>query len=145
MGSFFGAELCDLIGLYALSKLKSLYDTKEIGLYRDDGLAIIQTKNNQDLENKKKKTIKIFRDIGFKITIDTGATICNFLDITLDLSNNLFKPYKKENTEIRYISRNSNHPKIIKKNLPAMIENRLIKLSKNKNIFDQNAYAYQNA
>ena len=145
MGSFFGAELCDLIGLYALSKLESLYDTKEIGLYRDDGLAIIQPKNNQDLENKKKKTIKIFRDIGFKITIDTGATTCNFLDITLDLSNNLFKPYKKENTEIRYINRNSNHPKIIKKNLPAMIENRLIKLSKNKNIFDQNAYTYQNA
>ena len=145
MGSFFGAELCDLIGLYAFSKLESLYDTKEIGLYRDDGLAIIQPKNNQDLENKKKKTIKIFRDIGFKITIDTGATICDFLDITLDLSNNLFKPCKKENTEIRYINRNSNHPKIIKKNLPAMIENRLIKLSKNKNIFDQNAYTYQNA
>ena len=82
MGSFFGAELCDLIGLYALSKLESLYDIKEIGLYRDDGLAIIQPKNNQDLENNKKKTIKMFRDIGFKITIDTGASICNFLNIT---------------------------------------------------------------
>ena len=82
MGSFFGSELCDLIGLYASSKLKTLYDIKKIGLYRDDGLAIIQPKNNQDLENKKKTTIKIFRDIGFKITIDTGASICNFLNIT---------------------------------------------------------------
>ena len=63
----------------------------------------------------------------------------------LNLSNNLFRPYKKENTEIRYINKNSNYPKIIKKNLPAMIENRLIKLSKNRNIFDQNAYTYQNA
>ena len=44
MGSFFvqsGAELCDLIGLYALSKLEFIYDPKEIGFYRDDGLAII--------------------------------------------------------------------------------------------------------
>ena len=55
MCSFFGAKLCDLIGLYALSKLGSLYDIKEIGFYRDDGLAIIHPKNNQDLENKKKK------------------------------------------------------------------------------------------
>ena len=55
MGFFFGAELCDLIGLHALSKLKYLYDIKKIGLYRDDGLAIIQPKNNQDLEKKKKK------------------------------------------------------------------------------------------
>ena len=76
MGSFFGAELCDLIGLYALSKLKSLYDFKEIGLYRDDGLAIIQPKNNQDLENKNKKTARIFKDIGFKIT-------CNYMQLSI--------------------------------------------------------------
>ena len=56
------------------------------------------------------KTIKIFKDIGFKITIDTGATICNFLDVTLDLTNNVFKPYKKNNTEIRYINNNSKPP-----------------------------------
>ena len=28
MGSFFGAELCDLVGLYALSKLRHLYNYK---------------------------------------------------------------------------------------------------------------------
>ena len=55
MGSFFSAELCYIIGLYALSKLEYVYDPKEIGLYRDDGLAIIQPKNSQVIENKKKK------------------------------------------------------------------------------------------
>ena len=74
MRSFFGAKLCDIMGLYALSKLESLYNFNEIGLYRYDGLAIIQPENNQDLENKKIKTIGIFKDIGFKITKDTGAT-----------------------------------------------------------------------
>ena len=57
MGSFFGAELCDLIGLYALNHLKSLYKNDEIGLYRDDGLAIIERKNKQTLEITKKKTL----------------------------------------------------------------------------------------
>ena len=97
------------------------------------------------MENIKKKTIKTFKDIGFKITIDTGALKCNFLDVTLDLANNEFKPYKKENTEIRYINNNSNHPKIIKKNLPAMVEKRLIRLSKNRKTFNDNICTYQNA
>ena len=40
---------------YALIKLKSIYDPKEIGLYRDDELAIIQPKNGLDVEKRKKK------------------------------------------------------------------------------------------
>ena len=130
MGSFFGAELCDLIGLYALSSLKHLYKNNEIGLYRDDGLAIINRKNNQELERLKKNTIKTFNELGFKITIDIGTTKCNFLDISLDTSNNTFKPYQKENSSIKYINNFSNHPSIIKKNLPKMIEKRLNRLSK---------------
>ena len=65
MGSFFGAELCDLVGLYALSKLRHLYNYKDIELYRDDGLAIISRKSNQELERLKKNTIKIFNELGF--------------------------------------------------------------------------------
>ena len=115
MGSFFGAELCDLIGLYALNHLKSLYKNDEIGLYRDDGLAIIERKNKQTLEITKKKTIKLFNEIGFKITIDIGSTTCNFLDTTLNLADDEYKPYRKENSEVKYINKKSNHPTIIKK------------------------------
>ena len=66
MGSFFGAELCDLMGLYALNDFKSLSKSHEISLYRDGGLAIIEQKSNQTLENTKKKTVKLFNEIGFK-------------------------------------------------------------------------------
>ncbi|GFR64589.1 DNA polymerase [Elysia marginata] len=38
MGSFDGAETCELVGLYLLSQLQHL-DIK-VGLYRDDGLAV---------------------------------------------------------------------------------------------------------
>ena len=100
MGSFFGAEICDLIGLYALNHLKSLYKNNEIGLYRDDGLAIIERKSNQTLENTKKKTIELFKEIGFKITIDIGATACNFLNTILNLTVDEYKPYCKENSNV---------------------------------------------
>ena len=41
MCSFDGAEVCDLVGLYILSKLTLLIDNLHVGLYRDDGLAAI--------------------------------------------------------------------------------------------------------
>ena len=39
MGSFDGAESCELIGLYMLSQLTHL--DINIGLYRDDGLSVM--------------------------------------------------------------------------------------------------------
>ena len=38
MGSFDGAETCELVGCMILFQLKQLYGNS-IGLYRDDGLA----------------------------------------------------------------------------------------------------------
>ena len=55
MGSFFGTEFCDLVGLYVLHRLKSIYNAKEIGLYKDDGLAIVKQKSNQSLKNISKR------------------------------------------------------------------------------------------
>ena len=39
MGSFDGAELCELVGLYNLHILGEKYGKHRIALYRDDGLA----------------------------------------------------------------------------------------------------------
>ena len=114
-------------------------------MYRDDGLAIIERKNNQTLENTKKKTIKLFNEIGFKITIDIGATTCNFLDTTLNLTDDEYKPYRKENSDVKYINNKSNHPLIIKKNLPELIETRINRLSKSEKIFKNSVPTYQNA
>ena len=43
MGSYDGAEVCELVGLFILSELTKLIDKNSIGLYRDDGLAILKT------------------------------------------------------------------------------------------------------
>ena len=43
MGCYDGAEVCELVGFYLLKKVSNIVDKKSIGLYRDDGLAVLQT------------------------------------------------------------------------------------------------------
>ena len=40
MGSFDGAEICRLVGLFMLHNLANVAGAHNIGLYQDDGLAI---------------------------------------------------------------------------------------------------------
>ena len=91
MGSFDGAETCELVGLYLLSKLPPEYST-DVGLYRDDGLAALD-KSPKEIENIKKHICKIFNDHNLKLTIEANKKCVNFLDITLDLRSASYKPY----------------------------------------------------
>ena len=70
MGSFHGTEVCDLVVLFILDKIASMVGFDKICLYRDDGLGIIEQKNSTHRERLKKKIIKAFNTIGFKITIN---------------------------------------------------------------------------
>ena len=81
MGSFDGAETCELVGCYLLSLLTDKYG-QSIGLYRDDGLAAFN-KTPKEIEKIKKELCKIFRENDLKITIEANKTIVNFLDVTL--------------------------------------------------------------
>ena len=60
MGSFDGAELCELVGLFLLSGLASIIGKSNVGLYGDDGLAILENTPGPDTERIKKKIIKFF-------------------------------------------------------------------------------------
>jgi hypothetical protein len=57
MGFFDGAEICELIGLYILEELEKL--DIQVGIYRDDGLAVCDL-NPQDVERMKKKNFNHF-------------------------------------------------------------------------------------
>ena len=52
MGSFDGAEICELVGLYLLPQLQNL--NINVGLYRDDGLAVTNQKTREAEMTKKK-------------------------------------------------------------------------------------------
>lgn len=60
MGSYDGAEVCELVGTYILSEISSVINNNEIGLYRDDGLGIMRGLVGPVMERKKKQIIQIF-------------------------------------------------------------------------------------
>ena len=49
MGSLHGAEICELIGLYILDKMKNIVQSGAYGLYRDDGLMVVR-KSGSEME-----------------------------------------------------------------------------------------------
>ena len=79
------------------------------------------------------------------MTIDANLKCVDFLDISMDLDNDIFKPLIKPNTIPLYIHSNSNHPPTILKNLPAAIHKRLSSISCNKTVFESAAPSYQDA
>ena len=61
MGSYDGAETCDLVGSFLLSQLQDL--NINVGLYREDGLATTNT-TPRDTEHLKKEICRIFNRNG---------------------------------------------------------------------------------
>ena len=94
MGGFHGAEICELVGLHILSKLKHILPN--VGLYRDDGLAVSSATPRQN-EPLKKQICKVFKDIGLSVTITANTTKVDFLDISMDLQSGIYQPFIKEN------------------------------------------------
>ena len=135
MGSFDGAEICELIGLFILHSLENRFG-KKIGLYRDDGLAEINTTSGRLGDKARKDLIRIFESFGLKITAQANLKRVNFLDITFDLTNDTNGPYRKPNDEPLYINRLSNHPPSIIRELPLSINKRINKLSCDKETSD---------
>ena len=95
MGSYDRAEVIELVGLFILHKLKTKFNNKNIGLYRDDGLAAFRNMGPRTADNIRKKFQQIFDEVDLKITVQANLKIVNFLDITLNLTTEKFCPYRK--------------------------------------------------
>ena len=108
MGSFDGAESCELVVCYMLSLLQTKHGSS-FGLYRDDGLGIVKGTPRQ-IENMKKDICKTFQENNLRITIEANKKVVNFLDVTLDLNTGKHMPYMKPNNNPIYVHSLSNHP-----------------------------------
>ena len=145
MGSYDGAEVCELVGCYLLSELNNeITDKLSLGLYRDDGLAISHL-TPKETENCKKAICKIFKQHGLKITIEANKKIINFLDVTLNLNTGKHQPYLKDGNKPKYINTKSNHPKAVIKAIPNSINQRLSNISSDKETFMKAITPYQQA
>ena len=72
MGSYDGAEVCELVGIFLLKQLKDKFSCLQLGLYRDDGLGVGDKMPGPDMNRMMKQIIKIFQDNGLKITIEAN-------------------------------------------------------------------------
>ena len=150
IGSYDGAEVCELVGLYILPILQEKLGNPNIGnpnigLYRDDGLGAMHNLNARTSDRKRKDITETFKNLGLKITIEANLKTVNFLNVTLDLGNESYKPYRKPNDNPLYINASSNHPPSILKQLPKNISKRVSGISSSKEIFDQAAPYYNDA
>ena len=147
MGSLDGAEISEQIGLSMLSEIKKIdgLNQRNNGLHRDDGLILREKCPGPKRDRVIKNLHKLFRDHGLKITIVTAGPVANFLDVTLDLSDGTYKPFRKPNDIPVYINAASNHPPSILKHIPKMVERRLNNISCNEAVFNNAKLLYEDA
>ena len=144
MGAFDGGEVCELVGLLALDLIRAIMDSSNYGIYRDDGLAIVRGRG-QEADKIRKKLHIIFNEMGLKITAEANLKEVKFLDVSLNLLDGSYKPFTKPNCQVKYVSSLSNHPPIIKKNIPASINKRLNEISSSRKSFEEEMEIYQKA
>ena len=142
-GSYDGAEVCELVGLFLLDKLKNIVNNGSVGCYRDDGLAVVRNLSPRLQDRLRKDIIQCFKDENLQITIETNLIITDFLDVCLDLQNNKFYPYKKPNNTPVYVHSASNHPPNVLKQIPKMTSQRLSALSCNEAEFNKVSPQYE--
>ena len=85
MGSYSGAETCELIGLFMLHELSKTFGNGQVGLYRDDGLAAIPKLSPFKTEKLKASVHRLAKGLGLRVTIEAPLRSTDFLDVQLYL------------------------------------------------------------
>ena len=145
MGALDGAEVCELIGLYLLHEIGKAFPALNFGLYRDDGLAVIRRMPGRELEKTRQKLRTLMGTFGLRITFENSAQRVNYLDVTLDLTNETYAPYRKPNHTPLYVNAKSNHPPKTLQQVPKGINARLARISSSEEVFNKAVPAYQQA
>ena len=65
---------------------------------------VLRNVNGQQIDCTRKNIIKIFKDVGFGIDIETNSKVIDFLDITFNLNNGIYNLLKNQTIDF-YITR----------------------------------------
>ena len=107
MGALDSPEACELVGLFLLSNLERLIPKDQIGLYRNDGLAVVEL-SGSEVGRLKKKVVKLFSEHNLRITTEVNIKDTDFLDVVFNLQTGLHRPFKKATSNPIYV--HSNQP-----------------------------------
>ena len=72
IGSYDGAECCDIVGLYILFHLKNEFPDENLSLYRDDGIGAT-AKHGAQASRLEKRLHAVFRTFDLKITTEVNV------------------------------------------------------------------------
>ena len=89
------------------------------------------------MKNIQRKPFKHYSTIYFATT--------DFLDVTFDLKSGTCYPFGKQNNEISYIHKQSNHPPSIIKQIPSIISKGVSGISCDSDHFNKAAPDYNTA
>ena len=124
---------------------KKILPKSNFSIYQDDGLALLKNLNGQGTDKVRKNIIRVFKDIGFSLEIETNLKEVDFLEVSLNLRNGTYQPYKKPNHRLLYIHSLLNHPQNVIKQILNSIQNTLLKNSSNEEIFNTAKCVYEEA
>ena len=142
MSRYDSVQIADLVGLYILNPISRIVDPIQIGLYHNDGILYIPKSDGPNCFIIQKNIIRASKFLGFKIEISSNIKIANFLDVTLNFSDNSYRPFLKTNQYPSYIKVNSNHPSSIIKQVPKAVHMRMRRLSSNQKTFHESNKMY---
>ena len=134
MGSFDGADICKLVGLYLLDKLSSVIGRQNVGLYKDNGFAAINSSSGSALDQMRQNIVALFKNKKLSIVFER-----DFLNVTFNLAIGKFFPFRKPNNQLLYIIVEPNLPPSMIRDIPNMIRKRLSDLSCNEKGYEKKA------
>ena len=82
------------MGIFVLSGLKDIFGAENVGLYRDDCMAVFPKCFGFKLERLKKQPHAHFKYLGLRITVEAPLMIMDFLDVELNLNDISYTPYQ---------------------------------------------------
>ena len=92
--------MCELMILYILSLPQKQVNKTDNRLYRNGGLVVLRNANERATYLCREDIKSILRTIGFNIYIQLNLKIVDFLDVTFNLENGTYRPFKKPNDKL---------------------------------------------
>ena len=130
--------------MFRLVDEEKLFQRGEIGLFRDDGLSVMED-SGPEKDRKRKSTIRVFKEEGLKLEWKMNVKKVEYLDVILDLDTECYKPFHKLNSKLIYVHSGSNHPRSVLESVPLGINRRLSSISSNEKCFKDEKEDYQRA
>ena len=105
IGSYDGAEICELVGLFLLSNMKENFKNFSLGLYR-----FSRKMSGAEADRLRKDITVLFQSYGPEVEISCNLLQVDFLDVTFNLQTGKFSPYRKPNDTPLFTNCQWNHP-----------------------------------